>query len=45
MSVKRKAEKGLLYDVERDGHLEVGDVIYIYEDGTRELVRGKANGK
>ena len=39
MSVKQKKEQGILYDVERDGHLEVGDTIYIYEDGTRELVK------
>jgi len=40
MSVKQK-EKGILYDVERDGHLEVGDTIYIYENGTRKLGKGK----
>ena len=40
MSEKRES-KGLLYDVERDGHLDNGDVLYIYENGNRELVKTK----
>lgn len=41
MSVRQNKDEGLLYDMERDGVLEIGDVIYIYEDGSRELVKGK----
>jgi len=44
MSVKQDKGKGILYDVKRDGHLEVGDTIYIYENGSRELVKSKNNG-
>ena len=39
MTQQDKDEQGILYDVERDGHLDIGDTIYIYEDGTRELVK------
>ncbi len=34
----RSKDEGILYDFERDGALQVGETILIYEDGTREKV-------
>lgn len=45
MSVKDGKEKKLLYNVEKDGKLEIGDVIYIYEDGAREPVKARKNAR
>lgn len=29
----------MIYDVETDGHLNLGDILLIHADGSRELVR------
>jgi len=47
MRAKQNKEKSIIYDKKRDSHLEVGDVIYIHEDGSRKLVKagkGSNNG-
>ena len=41
MSVKQE----IIYDEKRDGKLEYGDTIYIYEDGSRKTVKGKNERK
>ena len=34
--------EGLLYDCQRDGHIGLEDVLYIYDDGSREKTSRKA---
>ena len=41
----RSKDEGILYDIERDGTLKVGEAILIYEDGTRKRVRLPAKSK
>lgn len=41
MKTKVTGEPGLIYDYVRDGHINLGETLYIMADGTRRLVRGK----
>ena len=45
MGRRKKEENELLYDIERDGVLQEGEAILIYEDGTRQKIKLPKSGE